>query len=168
MTPMVRKRPFKPTKESTIAYIGLGANLGERGRTIAEALRRLDGDDRTWVLSSTAPIETEPVGYEDQPRFLNAAARLETTRSPRELLDLMLEIERDLGRIRGEGPRYGPRTIDLDLLLYGAETIDEDVLEIPHPRLHERRFVLEPLAELAPGLVVPGRGEVESLLAGVH
>jgi len=165
MTPMVRKRPFKPTKESTIAYIGLGANLGERGRTIAEALRRLDGDDRTWVLSSTAPIETEPVGYEDQPRFLNAAARLETTRSPRELLDLMLEIERDLGRIRGEGPRYGPRTIDLDLLLYGAETIDEDVLEIPHPRLHERRFVLEPLAELDPGLVVPGRGRVSALLA---
>ncbi len=165
MTPMVRKRPFKPTKESTIAYIGLGANLGERGRTIAEALRRLDGDDRTWVLSSTAPIETEPVGYEDQPRFLNAAARLETTRSPRELLDLMLEIERDLGRIRGEGPRYGPRTIDLDLLLYGAETIDEDVLEIPHPRLHERRFVLEPLAELDPSLVVPGRGRVSALLA---
>ncbi|TML08561.1 MAG: 2-amino-4-hydroxy-6-hydroxymethyldihydropteridine diphosphokinase [Actinobacteria bacterium] len=162
---MVRKRPFKPTKESTIAYIGLGANLGERGRTIAEALRRLDGDDRTWVLSSTAPIETEPVGYEDQPRFLNAAARLETTRSPRELLDLMLEIERDLGRIRGEGPRYGPRTIDLDLLLYGAETIDEDVLEIPHPRLHERRFVLEPLAELDPSLVVPGRGRVSALLA---
>ena len=165
MTPMVRKRPFKPTKESTIAYIGLGANLGERGRTIAEALRRLDGDDRTWVLRSTAPIETEPVGYEDQPRFLNAAARLETTRSPRELLDLMLEIERDLGRIRGEGPRYGPRTIDLDLLLYGAETIDEDVLEIPHPRLHERRFVLEPLAELDPSLVVPGRGRVSALLA---
>ena len=165
MAPMVRKRPFKPTKESTIAYIGLGANLGERGRTIAEALRRLDGDDRTWVLSSTAPIETEPVGYEDQPRFLNAAARLETTRSPRELLDLMLEIERDLGRIRGEGPRYGPRTIDLDLLLYGAETIDEDVLEIPHPRLHERRFVLEPLAELDPSLVVPGRGRVSALLA---
>ena len=165
MTPMVRKRPFKPTKESTIAYIGLGANLGERGRTIAEALRRLDRDDRTWVLSSTAPIETEPVGYEDQPRFLNAAARLETTRSPRELLDLMLEIERDLGRIRGEGPRYGPRTIDLDLLLYGAETIDEDVLEIPHPRLHERRFVLEPLAELDPSLVVPGRGRVSALLA---
>jgi len=165
MTPMVKRRPFKPQKESTIAYIGLGANLGERGRTIAEALRRLDGDDRTWVLSSTAPIETEPVGYEDQPRFLNAAARLETTRSPRELLDLMLEIERDLGRIRGEGPRYGPRTIDLDLLLYGAETIDEDVLEIPHPRLHERRFVLEPLAELDPSLVVPGRGRVSALLA---
>ena len=168
MTPMVRKRPFKPTKESTIAYIGLGANLGERGRTIAEALRRLDGDDRTWVLSSTAPIETEPVGYEDQPRFLNAAARLETTRSPRELLDLMLEIERDLGRIRGEGPRYGPRTIDLDLLLYGHEVIDEPGLRVPHPRLAERRFVLEPLAALVPERKIPGNGTVQEALARIQ
>jgi 2-amino-4-hydroxy-6-hydroxymethyldihydropteridine diphosphokinase len=132
---------------------------------LAEALRRLDDDDRTSVLRSTAPIETEPVGYEDQPRFLNAAASLATTRSPRELLDLLLEIEHDLGRVRGEGPRFGPRTIDLDLLLYGGERIDEDALEIPHPRLHERRFVLEPLAELDPGLVVPGRGPVSALLA---
>jgi 2-amino-4-hydroxy-6-hydroxymethyldihydropteridine diphosphokinase len=165
MTPMVRRRPFKPRKESTIAYIGLGANLGERERTIAKALRRIDNDDRTSVLRSTAPIETDPVGYEDQPRFLNAAARLATTRSPRELLELLLEIERDLGRIRGQGPRYGPRTIDLDLLLYGDERIDGETLEVPHPRLHERRFVLEPLAELDPGLVVPGRGPVSALLA---
>ena len=165
MTPMVKSRPFKPPKESTIAYIGLGANLGERQRTIAAALRRIDEDERTSLLDSTVPIETDPVGYTDQPRFFNAAASLATTRSPRELLDLLLEIERDLGRIRGEGPRYGPRTIDLDLLLYGDETIDEDALEVPHPRLHERRFVLEPLAELDPGLVVPGRGPVSALLA---
>jgi 2-amino-4-hydroxy-6-hydroxymethyldihydropteridine diphosphokinase len=165
MTPMVKRRPFKPPKESTIAYIGLGANLGERERTIAAALRRIDEDERTSLLRSTVPIETDPVGYTDQPRFFNAAASLATTRSPRELLDLLLEIERDLGRVRGEGPRYGPRTIDLDLLLYGDETIDEDALEVPHPRLHERRFVLEPLAELDPGLVVPGRGPVSALLA---
>jgi 2-amino-4-hydroxy-6-hydroxymethyldihydropteridine diphosphokinase len=165
MTPMVKSRPFKPPKESTIAYIGLGANLGERKRTIAAALRRIDEDERTSLLRSTVPIETDPVGYTDQPRFFNAAASLATTRSPRELLDLLLEIERDLGRVRGEGPRYGPRTIDLDLLLYGDETIDEDALEVPHPRLHERRFVLEPLAELDPGLVVPGRGPVSALLA---
>jgi 2-amino-4-hydroxy-6-hydroxymethyldihydropteridine diphosphokinase len=165
MTPMLKRRPFKPPKESTIAYIGLGANLGERERTIAEALRRIEADDRTSVLRSTVPIETDPVGYEDQPRFLNAAASLTTTRSPRELLDLLLEIERDLGRIRGQGPRYGPRTIDLDLLLYGDERIDGDALEVPHPRLHERRFVLEPLAELDPGLIVPGRGPVSALLA---
>ena len=165
MTPMVRRRPFKPRKESTIAYIGLGANLGERERTIAKALRRIDNDDRTSVLRSTAPIETDPVGYEDQPRFLNAAASLATTRAPRELLDLLLEIERDLGRIRGRGPRFGPRTIDLDLLLYGNETIDEQALVVPHPRLHERRFVLVPLAELDPTLVVPGRDSVSALLA---
>jgi 2-amino-4-hydroxy-6-hydroxymethyldihydropteridine diphosphokinase len=165
MTPMVKRRPFKPSKESTIAYIGLGANLAEREGMIAAALRRIDEDERTSLLRSTLPIETDPVGYMDQPRFLNAAASLATTRSPRELLDLLLEIERDLGRIRGEGPRYGPRTIDLDLLLYGDETIDEDALEVPHPRLHERRFVLEPLAELDPGLVVPGRGSVSALLA---
>jgi 2-amino-4-hydroxy-6-hydroxymethyldihydropteridine diphosphokinase len=165
MTPMVRRRPFKPRKESTIAYIGLGANLGERETTIAEALRRLDEDECTTVLRSTAPIETEPVGYEDQPRFLNAAARVATTRSPGELLALLLQVEGELGRVRGEGPRYGPRTIDLDLLLYGDETIDEPGLEVPHPRLHERRFALEPLAELDPALAVPGRGRVSALLA---
>jgi len=162
---MVEERPFKPVKESTIVYIGLGANLGEREATIAEALRLLDEDDRTSMLGSTVPIETEPVGYEDQPRFLNAAAKVTTTRSPRELLELLLDIERALGRVRGEGPRYGPRTIDLDLLLYGNETIDEPALVVPHPRLHERRFVLEPLAELDPTLDVPGRGSVSALLA---
>jgi 2-amino-4-hydroxy-6-hydroxymethyldihydropteridine diphosphokinase len=165
MTPMVTRRPFKPRKESTIAYIGLGANLGERETTIAEALRLVHEDERTSVLRSTAPIETEPVGYEDQPRFLNAAARVETTRSPRELLALLLQVEHELGRVRGRGPRYGPRTIDLDLLLYGDETIDEPGLEVPHPRLHQRRFALEPLAELDPALAVPGRGRVSALLA---
>jgi len=165
MTQMVGKRPVKPVKESTIAYIGLGANLGKRDATIEEALRLLGEDDRTSVLGSTVPIETEPVGYDDQPRFLNAAAKLATTRSPRELLELLLSIERALGRVRGEGPRYGPRTIDLDLLVYGNETIDEPALVVPHPRLHERRFALEPLAELDPELVVPGRGSVSALLA---
>jgi len=165
MTQMVGKRPVKPVKESTIAYIGLGANLGKRDATIAEALRLLDEDDRTSVLGSTVPIETEPVGYEDQPRFLNAAAKIATTRSPRELLELLLSIERALGRVRGEGPRYGPRTIDLDLLVYGNETIDEPALVVPHPRLHERRFALEPLAEINPQLVIPGRGQVSALLA---
>jgi 2-amino-4-hydroxy-6-hydroxymethyldihydropteridine diphosphokinase len=162
---MVWKRPVKPVKESTIAYIGLGANLGKRDATIEEALRLLGEDDRTSVLGSTVPIETEPVGYEDQPRFLNAAAKLATTRSPGELLELLLSIEHALGRVRGEGPRYGPRTIDLDLLVYGNETIDEPALVVPHPRLHERRFALEPLAELDPELVVPGRGSVSALLA---
>ena len=164
MTPMV-ERPLKQRKQSTIAYIGLGANLGERERTIAAALDALDADHHTSVLRSTAPIETDPVGYEDQPRFLNAAARLETTRSARGLLELLLATERELGRIRDGGRRYGPRTIDLDLLLFGSETVDEPGLRIPHPRLQERRFVLEPLVELDPGLIVPGKGSVTALLA---
>jgi 2-amino-4-hydroxy-6-hydroxymethyldihydropteridine diphosphokinase len=165
---MVSERPCKPRKESTIAYIGLGANLGEREATISEALRLVAADDRTSVAKATVPIETDPVGYEDQPRFLNAAAALITERSARELLELLLEVERSLGRVRGAGPRFGPRSIDLDLLLYGDETIAEPGLEVPHPRLHERRFALEPLAELDGDLVVPGRGRVTTLLAGLE
>src|SRR5512133_2188310 len=164
MTPMV-ERPLKPGKQSTIAYIGLGANLGERDRTIAAALHALDGDHRTSVLRSTAPIETDPVGYENQPRFLNAAARLETTHSASGLLELLLATERELGRTRDGGPRFGPRTIDLDLLLFGTETVDERGLRMPHPRVQGRRFVLEPLVELDPGLIVPGKGTVAALLA---
>lgn len=108
------------------------------------------------------------MGYTDQPRFLNGAAMLATTASPRKLLDDLLALEQGLGRDRNAGPRFGPRTIDLDLLLYGDETVDEPGLQVPHPRLHERRFVLEPLAELDEGLVVPGRGPVSALLAGLE
>ena len=99
----------------------------------------------------------------DQPRFVNAAARVETSLTPRDLLDVLLAVERELGRERDE--RWGPRTIDLDLLLYGDESLDEPGLTLPHPRLHERRFALEPLAELDPALVVPGRGQVKDLLS---
>ena len=98
--------------------------------------------------------ETEPVGVVDQPPFLNGAVALDTTLSPRELLDVLLDIERELGRVR-DGERWGPRTIDLDLLVYGDEVVDEPGLRVPHPRLHERRFVLEPLAELEPELDDP-------------
>jgi 2-amino-4-hydroxy-6-hydroxymethyldihydropteridine diphosphokinase len=168
MTPKTRRRARKLMKETTTAYIGLGANLGERESTLAEALRRLDASPQTTVLQATQPIETAPVGYADQPRFLNAVARVATTLPARELLELLLEVERGLGRVRGAGPRYGPRTIDLDLLLYGDETIDEPGLRVPHPRLHERRFVLEPLVELDDALEVPGRGPVSALLAGLE
>ena len=142
----------------TLAYVGLGANLGDREATVRRALELL-GAARVSTL-----IETEPWGFADQPRFLNAVAELETAESPRVLLDRLLEIERELGRTR-EGPRYGPRTIDLDLLLYGDLELDEPGLTVPHPRLHERLFVLEPLAELAPELVVPGRGPLKALLS---
>ncbi len=115
------------------------------------------------MLAVSSLRETDPVGVLDQPRFLNGAARLQTELAPRALLDSLLDVERALGRERAE--RWGPRTIDLDLLLYDRLVLDEPGLTLPHPRLHERRFALEPLAELAPGLELPGRGSVESLLA---
>jgi 2-amino-4-hydroxy-6-hydroxymethyldihydropteridine diphosphokinase len=107
--------------------------------------------------------ETDPVGYVHQPRFLNAACRVETDLSARELLERLLAVERALGRER-TGPRFGPRTIDLDLLLYGDETIDEPGLTVPHPRLAERTFVLEPLVELDPDLALPDGRRVLHLL----
>jgi len=147
----------------TTAYVGLGSNLGGREAMIGRAVELL-GDE---VIAVSSLLETEPWGYVDQPRFVNAVARLETSRTPRELLDRLLEIERELGRSR-EGPRFGPRTIDLDLLVYGDERIDEPGLTVPHPRLHERAFVLEPLAELDPALVVPGLGPLPELLSGLQ
>ena len=140
------------------AYVSLGSNLGDREATIRAAVAALPG-----VVAVSELRETDPVGVVDQPRFLNGAARLDTELSARQLLDMLLAVERGLGRERRE--RWGPRTIDLDLLLYGSETIDEPGLTVPHPRLHERRFALEPLAELDSDLLVPGRGRVRDLLA---
>jgi 2-amino-4-hydroxy-6-hydroxymethyldihydropteridine diphosphokinase len=151
----------------SVVYIGLGSNLGDRAATIRVALDRLAEQPEIEILAVSSLRETDPVGFEDQPRFLNGAAALRTELGPRDLLDRMLEIERGLGRVR-EGARYGPRTIDLDLLLYGDAVVDEPGLEIPHPRLAERTFVLEPLAELDPHLDVPGRGRVQALLAGLQ
>jgi 2-amino-4-hydroxy-6-hydroxymethyldihydropteridine diphosphokinase len=149
----------------TVAYVGLGANLGERERTLHRAVELLGEADGVAVLAVSELRETEPVGVVDQPSFLNGAVAVDTTRTPRELLDLLLEIERMLGRVRGE--RWGPRTIDLDLLVYGRQVVDESGLRVPHAHLHERRFALEPLAELAPELEVPGRGRVSELLAAL-
>jgi len=146
----------------------MGSNLGDREGVIASALDLLRGADEVEVLAVSSLRETDPVGYLDQPRFLNGAVEVETTLAARELLALLLEIERRLGRVRGEGPRFGPRTIDLDLLLYGDETIGEAGLQVPHPRLAERPFVLEPLAELDPALEIPGAGPVQALLAGLQ
>jgi 2-amino-4-hydroxy-6-hydroxymethyldihydropteridine diphosphokinase len=151
----------------TLAYIGLGANLGDREAMLRAALERLAAEPAIRVVEVSPLRDTAPVGMVDQPRFLNAAAAVETTLSARELLDRLLGIEQRLGRTR-EGPRFGPRTIDLDLLLYGEERIDEPGLEVPHPRLHERLFALEPLAELDPGLDVPGRGPLADLVAGLQ
>jgi 2-amino-4-hydroxy-6-hydroxymethyldihydropteridine diphosphokinase len=149
------------------AWIGLGSNLGDREDSLRRALEALRAEPEIEVEAVSAFRETDPVGFLDQPRFVNAAARLETGLRPRELLERLLDVERGLGRTRG-GRRYGPRTVDLDLLVYGDETIDEPGLRVPHPRLHERRFVLEPLVELDPGLDVPGRGRISALLAGLE
>jgi 2-amino-4-hydroxy-6-hydroxymethyldihydropteridine diphosphokinase len=137
------------------AYIGLGSSLGEREATLREALTRLSELDGVAVVAVSSFRETDPVGNADQPRFVNAAAELETTLGPRELLDRLLEVERSLGRDRTREERWGPRTVDLDLLLYGDETVGEPGLEVPHPRLAERAFVLQPLVELDPGLRLP-------------
>ena len=151
----------------TRAYIGLGANLGDRERMLWSALHMLAFSPEVDVVAVSSFRETDPVGYLDQPAFVNAAAAVETELGPRELLGLLLDVERELGRTR-EGPRFGPRTIDLDLLLYGDEVVDEPGLTVPHPRLHERVFALEPLTELDPDLAVPGRGRIQALLTGLQ
>src|SRR6185436_16530505 len=133
---------------SVFAYIGLGSNLGDRRETLSRALEQL----RPRRVS--AIVETEPWGVVEQPRFLNCVAEIETEIAPPALLDRLMEIERDLGRVRRQ--KWGPRTIDLDLLLYGDRRIVSPVLTVPHPRLHQRLFVLQGLAELCPDLAVPG------------
>jgi 2-amino-4-hydroxy-6-hydroxymethyldihydropteridine diphosphokinase len=150
------------------AYVALGANLGDREGTIRAALAELDAAPDVRVAAVSSLRETEPVGLLDQPPFLNGAAALDTGLSPRELLDLLLALEGRFGRVREGVPPGGPRTLDLDLLLYGRAEIDEPGLRIPHPRLHERRFVLEPLSELDASLEVPGKGKIQTLLAELH
>jgi 2-amino-4-hydroxy-6-hydroxymethyldihydropteridine diphosphokinase len=139
------------------AYVGLGSNLGDREATL------LPAEPGLTVTAVSVFRDTEPVGHIEQPRFLNGVAAVDTELSARELLDRLLGVERSLGR-RRNGPRFGPRTVDLDLLLYGDATIDEAGLSVPHPRLGERRFVLEPLAELDPALTLPDGRKVLDLL----
>jgi 2-amino-4-hydroxy-6-hydroxymethyldihydropteridine diphosphokinase len=145
----------------TLAYVGLGSNLGDREALIRRAAELIG------AVRLSRVIETEPWGYEQQPRFLNAVAEVDTPLLARAFLDLLLEVERRLGRER-IGPQWGPRTIDLDLLLYGDDEIDEPGLVVPHPRLEERLFVLEPLAELVPARRIPGSGTVQDALAGLQ
>ena len=150
------------------AFVGLGSNLGDREGTLRAAVGRLRRLPGVEVVAVSRFRDTEPVGYVDQPRFLNGAVELETSLAPDELLAALLELERAFGRDRSAAPPHGPRTLDLDLLLYGEEQVSRPGLEVPHPRLHERRFVLEPLAELDPAVEVPGRGQVQTLLANLE
>ena len=146
--------------------MGLGANLGPREVTLLRAVDLLGAEPGVEILAVSGLRETAPVGNVEQPEFLNGAVVVETSLTARELLNALLRVECELGRVR-DGTRWGPRTVDLDLLVYGDEIVDEPDLRVPHPRLHERRFALEPLAELEPDLVIPGRGTISDLLAAL-
>lgn len=142
-----------------VAAIALGANLGDRAAALSSALAMLDAEPGVRVLSVSRTLTTEAVGGpEGQPDYFNACALLATVLAPRVLLDRMLAIEAEHGRDRATERRWGPRTLDLDLLTHGERIIEEPGLSLPHPRLTVRRFVLEPLCEIAPDLVIPGTG----------
>ncbi len=139
-----------------IAFIGIGSNSGDPVYNCRQAFRRLSETPQVWLLRCSSLYRTEPVGPQDQPWFINAIAEIRTTLRPRQLFDALKSIERQMGRT--EGRRWGPRLIDLDLLLYGQEVVSEGELTVPHPELHRRRFVLVPLCELASYMVHPAFG----------
>ena len=148
----------------TLAYVGLGANLREPGRQVELALHELDGIAHTRVVKASSLYSSAPVGYASQPPFVNAVAELETGLDAAQLLQELQAIEARHGRSRSFA--NAPRTLDLDLLLFGQSIIETAQLAVPHPRMHERAFVLKPLLEIAPGAIVPGRGPAQGLLEG--
>jgi 2-amino-4-hydroxy-6-hydroxymethyldihydropteridine diphosphokinase len=147
------------------AYVGLGSNLEQPVRQVLAAFDQLDALPYTRLAARSSLYRSGPMGKLDQPDFVNAVARLDTGLSPAELMHALLLVEAQHGRRRGEP--NAPRTLDLDLLLYDDEVIGEPALTVPHPRMHERAFVLVPLAEINPGAIIPGRGQVASMLEGV-
>lgn len=150
-------------------FIGLGGNLGDVPATLRHALAMLDGLPGTRLLRASRLYLTPAWGITAQPDFVNAVAMVDTALPPQTLLDHLLRIERDAGRDRrADGSdRWGPRTLDLDLLLYGEQVIDTPALTVPHPHLHQRAFVLVPLLEIAPDLRIPGRGAAADALAAM-
>lgn len=145
-----------PTRWET-AYLGLGANLGDREASILAVLRQIDALPTITVTAVSSLYETAPVGVTDQPNFLNAVAEVRTPLPPERLLQAVLHLENSMGRVRNQ--RWGPRVIDIDILAYGDRQVALPGLTIPHPRLEERAFAVVPLAEIAPALVLPGRTE---------
>lgn len=149
----------------TTAWIGLGSNLDDPRRQVLDALRELDEADGISVTARSSLYMSEPMGPQDQPDFINAVAAVETQLAPLELLARLRSIEQRHARRRER--HWGPRTLDLDLLLYGADRIDHPDLRVPHPGIAGRSFVLLPLREIAPGIEIPGKGKVEELLAAL-
>ncbi len=145
----------------TTAYIGLGSNLGDKKANLKKALELLDTAPGMRVKKVASFYRAAPVGNTRQDWFLNTVAEVETNLNPHQLLALLLSVEAGLGRVRTV--RWGPRTIDLDLLIFGREEVRAPDLTVPHPRMCERAFVMAPLAEIAPGLIIPGRGKVADL-----
>jgi len=144
------------------AFIALGSNLNDPEQQVRNGLRELAALPETRLVSASSLYRSAPVGYREQPDFVNAVARIETSLQPRALLDHLLAIERRRGRVR-ELPN-APRTLDLDIVLYGDLVLHEPGLTIPHPRMHERAFVIVPLAEIAPEVTIPSRGSVRELM----
>lgn len=151
-----------PLRDETV-FLGLGSNLGDRLDFLQKAVDLLEADQKVQVDAVSTVYETEPVGGPDQESFLNLAVRVRTRRSPRRLLTLCHHIEQRLGRVRAE--RWGPRTVDLDILLWDGRVVATRSLQIPHPRLAERAFALIPLVELAPGATLPDRTSLATLIA---
>ena len=147
------------------AFVALGANLENPLQQVRQAISELAAIEHTHVLAVSSLYRTAPVGYAGQPDFINAVAKLQTGLSPHELLDALHVIENRHGRRRSV--RNAPRTLDLDLLLYGTRVVHEEGLTLPHPRMHERAFVLMPLAEIAPDAPLPGNAPLSQLLAQV-
>lgn len=151
----------------TVAWIGLGANLGDAAGTVRAAIAALDTLVGTRLLRASRLYATPAWGNEDQPPFVNAVAAVDTDLAPQDLLQALLALEQHFGRVRDPAVHWGPRALDLDLLLYGQQRVDEPALQVPHPYLHERAFVLVPLAEIAPGLAIPGHGSVQDAVVRV-
>ena len=148
------------------AYIALGSNLGDSKQQLLDAIEKLSRLPNSHVLARSRLYRTLPWGKVEQPDFLNAVIALETPLPPHDLLDALLEIERQAGRLRN-GERWGPRTLDLDLLHAAGKTVNDERLTLPHPHISERAFVLLPLNDLAPDLDIPGQGRVSDLLRAV-
>lgn len=155
-----------PVDPAHIAYIALGANLGDPAAQIHDAVKALAGLPHSRLLRVSSLYRTAPVGVHGQPDFINAVVALETSLAPEALLDALLAIEANFGR-RRDYPN-APRTLDLDLLLYGDRTIDTPALKLPHPRMHLRAFVIAPLLEIAPDCRIPGRGTAAAWLPAVR